>query len=75
MKRINTPEERLAHMQAVQNRLAAQGKKPLAQDALELLGDLSSVSCWRAHDPQSGFLRFVPETPEWVREIAVKHNW
>jgi hypothetical protein len=47
----------------------------MAQTALDELGDIASVNCWRAHDPNTGYQRFFSNTPKWVLEIAKKRRW
>jgi hypothetical protein len=72
---IKTPEDRLAHMLYCQARHIADGYLSMSEKALNNIGDIASVNSWRAHDPESGFLRFFPDTPAWVLEIAEKHHW
>jgi hypothetical protein len=72
---IKTPEDRLAHMQYCQARHSADGCPSMSEKALNDIGDIASVNSWQAHDLETGFLRFFPDTPMWVLEIAEKHHW
>jgi hypothetical protein len=72
---IRTTEDRLAHMLDCQARYSAEGYPTISKEALNDIGDIASVNSWQAHDPESGFLRFFPDTPLWVLEIAEKRHW
>gem|GEM_PF-3613085 len=72
---IRTNEDRLAHMLDCQARHCADGYSSMSEKALNNIGDIASVNSWQAHDPETGFLRFFPDTPAWVLEIAEKRHW
>lgn len=72
---IKTPEARLAHTLYCQARHIADGCPCMPEETLNDIGDIASVNSWQAHDPEIGFLRFFPDTPSWVLEIAEKRGW
>jgi hypothetical protein len=72
---IKTPEDRLVHMLYFQARHIADGYPSMPEEVLNDIGDNASVNSWRAHDPEIGFLRFLPDTPSRVLKIAEKRGW
>jgi hypothetical protein len=77
VERILTPEDRLAHMQWCKEKDAASPWGMVTNlEHYERLGDLAAINCNTEHDPESGFQRFKPDCPGWIRELATaRYGW
>lgn len=66
-QRIVTPEQRRDHI----NRLVGYP----GAEARERVGDLAAFNSNRQHDPRTGFDEWLPDTPEWIRQIGRRCGW
>jgi hypothetical protein len=66
-ERIITPVQRQEHIARLSGSYSRAGR--------ELVGDLAAVSCNQRHNPESGFEEWLADTPEWVKDIAIRRGW
>jgi len=43
--------------------------------AREKVGDLAAFNSNRRHNPATGFAEWLPDTPEWIRQIGRRYGW
>jgi hypothetical protein len=67
-KRILTPLQRAVHIV----RCRATHGAGLSEDYFKSLGDMATINTNQFHNPETGFLEFYPDTPDWVRKLQTK---
>lgn len=67
-KRILTPLQRAVHIAHCR---ATHGPG-LSEEYFKSVGDNATVTTNKFHNPETGFLEFYPDTPDWVRALEHK---
>jgi hypothetical protein len=67
LERIITPEQRRTHIAQLTGFSSPEG--------IELVGDLAAVNGSLRHDPATGFNQWLADTPEWIKDIALRRGW
>lgn len=73
---IETPEDRLAHIEACRTRdINSSWGLVKNEEYYEMVGDHASINSWYYHDPLVGFHRLHANTPDWIVETAERLEW
>jgi hypothetical protein len=79
IRRILTPLDRQAHIRAVVRRFNADPTShktyAIEDEGIQMVGDLATLHTNEFHCDVCGGLEFYPDTPMWIREMAVRRGW